>query len=44
MIKQTVVIRGISVLSATYKILSNSPLSRLSPYAKEIIGDPQCGF
>ena len=36
--------RGISLLSATYKILSNTLLSRLSPYAKEIIGDLQCGF
>ena len=28
----------------TYKILSNILLSRLTPYAKEIIGDHQCGF
>ena len=28
----------------TYKILSNILLSRLIPYAKEIIGDHQCGF
>ena len=28
----------------TYKILSNILLSRLTPYAKEIIGDYQCGF
>jgi len=35
---------GISNLSATYKILSNILLSRLSPYAEEIIGDHQCGF
>ena len=27
-----------------YKILSNILLSRLIPYAKEIIGDHQCGF
>jgi len=28
----------------TYKILSNILLSTLIPYAKEIIGDHQCGF
>ena len=31
--------RGISLLPTTYKILSNILLSRLVPYAKEIIGD-----
>ena len=36
--------RGISLLPPTYKILSNILLSRLIPYAKEIIGDQQCGF
>jgi len=36
--------RGISVLPATYKILSNILLSRLTPYAEEIIGYNQCGF
>jgi hypothetical protein len=36
--------RGISVLSTTYKILSNILLSRLTPYAEEIIGDHQYGF
>ena len=36
--------RGISLLSATYKILSNILLSRLTTYAEEIIGDHQCGF
>ena len=36
--------RGISILPTTYKILSNILLSRLIPYAKEIIGDHQCGF
>ena len=36
--------RGISLLPTTYKILSNILLSRLTPYAKEIIGDHQCGF
>jgi hypothetical protein len=36
--------RGISLLSTSYKILSNIPLSRLSPYIDEIIWDDQCGF
>ena len=36
--------RGISLLSTTYKILSNILLSRLTPYAEDIIGDHQCGF
>ena len=36
--------RGISLLSTIYKILSNILVSRLNPYAKEIIGDQQCGF
>ena len=36
--------RGISLLSTTYKILSNILLSRLIPYAEEIKGDHQCGF
>jgi len=31
-------------LPTTYKILSNILLSRLIPYAKEIVGDQQCGF
>ena len=31
-------------MPTTYKILSNILLSRLIPYAKEIIGDHQCGF
>jgi hypothetical protein len=31
--------RGISLLSTSYKILSNILLSRLSPYIDEIIGD-----
>jgi hypothetical protein len=34
----------ISLLPSTYKILSNILLSRLTPYAQEIIGDHQCGF
>jgi hypothetical protein len=36
--------RCISLLSTTYKILSNILLSRLTPYAEEIIGDHQCEF
>jgi hypothetical protein len=36
--------RGISLLPPTYKILFNILLSRLAPYAEEIIGDHQCGF
>ena len=36
--------RGISLLPTTYKSLSNILLSRLTPYAEEIIGDHQCGF
>jgi len=36
--------RGTSLLSTTYKILSNILLSILTPYAQEIIGDHQCGF
>jgi sorting nexin-29 len=36
--------RGISLLSISYNILSNILLSRLIPYADEIIGDHQCGF
>jgi hypothetical protein len=35
--------RGISLLSTSYKILSNI-LSRLTPYADAILGDHQCGF
>jgi hypothetical protein len=31
-------------MPTTYKILPNIPLSRLTPYAEEIIGDHQCGF
>jgi hypothetical protein len=36
--------RGITLLSTSYKILSNILLSRLIPYADEIIGDYQYGF
>jgi hypothetical protein len=35
---------GISLLPTSYKILSNILLSRLIPYADEIIGEHQCGF
>jgi hypothetical protein len=35
--------RGISLLSTSYKILFKVLLSRLIPYADEIIGDQQCG-
>jgi hypothetical protein len=35
---------GISLLSTSYKIVSNILLSRLVPYIDEIIGDHQCGF
>jgi hypothetical protein len=36
--------RGISVLSAVFKILSNNQLSRFTPYAEEIIEVLHCGF
>jgi hypothetical protein len=36
--------RGISLLSTSYKILSNIHLSMLSPYVDEIIGDNHCVF
>jgi hypothetical protein len=36
--------RDISLLSSTYKTLSNILLSKLTPYAEEIIGDYQCEF
>ena len=35
---------GLSLLTPTYKILSNILLSRLTPYVDRIIGDHQCGF
>jgi hypothetical protein len=35
---------GISLLSTSYKMLSNILLSRLGLYIEEIIGDCQCGF
>ena len=36
--------RAISLLPTTYKILSNILLSRLIPYAEEVIRDHLCGF
>jgi hypothetical protein len=36
--------RGISLLSTSYKILTNILLSRLVLYIDEIIWDHQCGF
>jgi hypothetical protein len=36
--------RGISLLSTSYKMLSNILLSRLVLYVDEIIGDHRCGF
>jgi hypothetical protein len=36
--------RGISLLSTSYNILSSIPLSSLSPYIDEIVGDHHCGF
>ena len=36
--------RGISLLSTSYKILTNILVSRLTPYIDDIIGDHQCGF
>jgi hypothetical protein len=36
--------RGISLFPTIYKILSITLLSKLNPYAEEIIGDHQCGF
>ena len=36
--------RDISLLSTSYKILSDILLSRMTPYANEIIGEYQCGF
>jgi hypothetical protein len=35
---------GISLLSTSFKMLSNIVLSRLSPFVGEIIGDHHCGF
>jgi hypothetical protein len=36
--------RGISLLPTTYKILPNILLSRVIPYAEEILENHQCGF
>jgi len=36
--------RGISLFPITYTIFYNILLSRLIPYAEEVIGDHQCGF
>ena len=36
--------RRMSLLPNTYKVFSNVLLSRLTPYAVEIIRDCQCGF
>jgi hypothetical protein len=36
--------QGISLLSTSYRILSDILLSRLTPYANEIIGYHRCGF
>jgi hypothetical protein len=44
-IKLTVINYGeISLLSTSYKMVSNVLLSRLSPEIHKIIGDHQCGF
>jgi hypothetical protein len=36
--------REMSLLSTSYKMLSNILLSRLCPYVDEIIGNHQCGY
>jgi hypothetical protein len=36
--------QGTSLLPTSYKMLSSILVSRLIPYADEIIGDHQCGF
>lgn len=36
--------RGISLLNTSYKVLSLAVLKRLEIYAKDIIGEYQCGF
>jgi len=36
--------RSITILSTTFKILSNIQLSRLTQNAEEMIADHQCGF
>jgi hypothetical protein len=43
--KQLVItVEVISLLSTTYRLLSNILLSKLSPYVDEITGGHQCGF
>jgi hypothetical protein len=37
--KDFITYRGIPILPTTYKILSKILLSRLTPYAEEMIGD-----
>jgi hypothetical protein len=36
--------RAVSLLPTTYKTLSHILLTRLTPYAEEVIGDHQCGY
>jgi hypothetical protein len=36
--------RTLSLFPITYKMLSDILLSKLNPYAEEIIGDHQCGL
>jgi hypothetical protein len=36
--------RGMSLLLTSYKILSNILLTKLTPFADEIVGELQCGF
>jgi len=36
--------RDISLVSTTYKIVTNNLQSRLTPYTEEITGDHQCAF
>jgi hypothetical protein len=43
-VKPTINYRGISLLSTTYKRLSNIFLSNLTPYVDDFIEDHQCGF
>ena len=43
-LKQVAVIRDAYHFSATKKILSDTLLSRITPYLEEIIGHHQCGF
>jgi sorting nexin-29 len=36
--------RGVSLLNTAYKMLSNILFTRISPFAKNLIGNYQCGF